>query len=109
MPIADHLHGHSGQGAAQWEFHNTSRRRKTWHHGTLVLELGPKRPFTQKQIWTIRFLLDREQRLRDRALLDLAIDSKLRGCDLVQLKIGDLVLGPEIRTRAAINIVVSAI
>jgi|TARA_R100000501_G_C2541143_1_gene59818 hypothetical protein len=37
----------------------------------------------------IRFHLDREQRLRDRALLDLAIDSKLRGCDLVKLKIGD--------------------
>jgi hypothetical protein len=36
----------------------------------------------------IRFFLDREGRLRDRALFDLAIDSKLRGCDLVKIKIG---------------------
>lgn len=36
-------------------------------------------------------------------LLDLAIDSKLRGCDLVEIKIGDLVSGPEIRTRAAVT------
>ncbi|WAT19317.1 tyrosine-type recombinase/integrase [Aurantiacibacter sp. MUD11] len=74
--------------------------RVPWNLGTRV---GPKRPFTQKQIWAIRFFLDREQRLRDRALFDLAIDSKLRGCDLVQLKIGDLVSGSEIRRRAAIT------
>jgi hypothetical protein len=40
--------------------------------------------------------------LRDRALFDLAIDSKLRGCDLVQMKIGDLVSGGQIRTRAIV-------
>ena len=50
----------------------------------------------------IRFFLDREGRLRDRALFDLAIDSKLRGCDLVKIKIGTLVVGPEIRTRAIV-------
>lgn len=44
--------------------------------------VGTKRPMTQKQIWAIRFFLEREWRLRDRALFDLAIDSKLRGCDL---------------------------
>ena len=43
-----------------------------------------------KQIWEIRFWLDRERRLRDRALFDLAIDSKLRGCDIVKIRIGDL-------------------
>ena len=42
----------------------------------------------------IRFYLDRERRLRDRALFDLAIDSKLRGCDVVKVRIGDLVSGP---------------
>lgn len=41
-------------------------------------------------------------RLRDRALFDLAIDSKLRGCDLVKIKIGTLVSGPEIRKRALV-------
>jgi integrase len=40
--------------------------------------------------------------MRDRALFDLAIDSKLRGCDLVKMKIGSLVTGPEIRTRAMV-------
>lgn len=40
--------------------------------------------------------------MRDRALFDLAIDSKLRGCDLVKLKIGTLVTGPAIRTRAMV-------
>jgi site-specific recombinase XerC len=40
--------------------------------------------------------------MRDRALFDLAIDSKLRGCDLVKIKIGTLVTGQEIRTRALV-------
>ncbi|MEO7551139.1 MAG: tyrosine-type recombinase/integrase [Croceibacterium sp.] len=73
--------------------------RAAWNAGKTV---GTKRPLTQKQIWAIRFFLDREGRLRDRALFDLAIDSKLRGCDLVKIKIGDLVAGPEIRTRAIV-------
>jgi site-specific recombinase XerC len=55
-----------------------------------------------RQIWAIRFFLDREGRMRDRALFDLAIDSKLRGCDLVKLKIGTLVIGQDIRARAMV-------
>jgi integrase len=74
--------------------------RAAWNAGKKV---GTKRPLTQKQIWAIRFFLDREQRMRDRALFDLAIDSKLRGCDLVKIKIGDLVTGPDIRTRAIVT------
>src|SRR5690606_1277896 len=66
------------------------------------LECWKDRGNTQKQIWAIRFFLDREERLRDRALFDLAIDSKLRGCDLVKLKIGDLVAGADIRNRALV-------
>ena len=50
----------------------------------------------------MRPILDREGRLRDRALFDLAIDSKLRGCDLVKIKIRDLVAGPEIRNRSTV-------
>lgn len=73
--------------------------RPAWNAGKKV---GTKRPLTQKQIWAVRFFLDREGRLRDRALFDLAIDSKLRGCDLVKIKIGDLVLGADIRTRAIV-------
>lgn len=73
--------------------------RIAWNAGKTV---GTKRLLTQKQIWAIRFFLDREERLRDRALFDLAIDSKLRGCDLVKLHIGNLMAGPDIRTRAMV-------
>jgi hypothetical protein len=61
--------------------------RPAWNAGKTV---GTKRPLTQKQIWAVRFFLDREGRVRDRALFDLAIDSKLRGCDLVKIKIAEL-------------------
>ncbi len=47
-------------------------------------------------------MLDREHRLRDRALFDLVIDSKLRGSDLVKVRIGDLVSGGLIRNRAMV-------
>jgi integrase len=71
--------------------------RRPWNAGQNV---GPKRPLKPRDIWAIRFYLDEHKRLRDRALFDLAIDSKLRGCDLVKLKIGDLVSGGQIRNRA---------
>ena len=45
------------------------QNRVSWNAGKTV---GTKRPLTQKQIWAIRFFLDREERLRDRALFDLA-------------------------------------
>jgi integrase len=70
-----------------------------WNAGK---KLGAKRPLKPKEIWEIRFMLDRERRLRDRALFDLAIDSKLRGCDLVKVRIGDLVSGGRVRNRAMV-------
>lgn len=73
--------------------------RAAWNAGK---NFGTKPPLTQKQIWAIRFHLYREGRLRDKALFDLAIDSKLRGCDLVEIKIGDVVAGGEIRSRAIV-------
>jgi integrase len=80
-------------------YDTTAPERCAWNAGNKV---GTKRPLKPRQVWAIRFFLDREQRLRDRALLDLAIDSKLRGCDLVRIKIGTLVLGSEVRTRAMV-------
>jgi integrase len=73
--------------------------RPAWNAGKQV---GVKKPLKQRQIWAVRFFLDREGRMRDRALFDLAIDSKLRGCDLVKLKIGTLITGHDIRTRAMV-------
>lgn len=75
------------------------QNRPAWNAGEMV---GTKRPLTQKQIWAVRFFLDREGRVRDRALFDLALDSKLRGCDLVKIRIGDFVSGAEIRTRSIV-------
>jgi hypothetical protein len=66
-------------------------------------KLGAKRPLKPKQVWAIRFWLERERRLRDRALFDLAIDSNLRGCDLVKVWIGDLVSGGRVRARAMVT------
>lgn len=66
-----------------------SHKRQVWNAGRTV---GAKRALKPKQIWEIRFYLNQRCRLRDRALFDLAIDSKLRGCDLVQIKIGDIVV-----------------
>lgn len=70
-----------------------------WDHGYKV---GPKRALKAKEVWAIRFELSHRGNLRDRALFDLAIDSKLRGCDLVKLRIGDIVTGGQIRRRATV-------
>lgn len=70
-----------------------------WNAGR---KLGAKRPLKPKEIWAVRFMLDNDRKVRDRALFDLAIDSKLRGCDLVKIKIGDLVSGGRIRHRAMV-------
>lgn len=73
--------------------------RRPWNAGQNV---GPKRPLKPRDIWAIRFYLDEHALLRDRALFDLAIDSKLRGCDLVKLKVGDVVSGDLVRDRAVV-------
>lgn len=73
--------------------------RRPWNAGKV---LGAKRALKPRQVWQIRFWLDRERRLRDRALFDLAIDSKLRGCDVVKMRIGDVVSGASIRSRALV-------
>jgi integrase len=73
--------------------------KPAWNVGRKV---GPKRALKQKEVWAIRFWLEQERRLRDRALFDLAIDSKLRGCDLVRVRIDDMVSGNAVRERATI-------
>jgi integrase len=73
--------------------------RRPWNAGVNV---GPKRPLKPRDIWAIRFYLDEHKRLRDRALFDLAIDSKLRGCDLVKIRIGDLMGAGAFRDRATV-------
>jgi hypothetical protein len=81
------------------EFDPAVRNLRAWNAGRIV---GSKRALKPQQVWAIRFWLDHERRLRDRALFDLAIDSKLRGCDVVKIRIGDIVSGGSIRTRAIV-------
>jgi hypothetical protein len=69
------------------EYDPAVRERRAWNAGRIV---GAKRTLKPQQVWAIRFWLDHERRLRDRALFDLAIDSKLRGCDVVKVRIGDV-------------------
>ncbi len=70
------------------------------------MEFGPqarcKTPLKPKQVWAIRFWLERARRLRDRALFHPAIDSELRGCNLVKVHISDPVSGGRVWTRAMV-------
>ena len=58
-----------------------------WNKGKLV---GPKPPLRPKHVWSIRTKLQEWGRTRDLAIFNLAIDSKLRGCDVVSLKVDDV-------------------
>ena len=87
---------------APWDNQNTIQARRgkpAWNAGR---KLGAKRALKPQQVWAIRFWLDSRKRMRDRAMFDLAIDSKLRGCDIVKIKIGDIVLGGRVRSRAIV-------
>jgi integrase len=81
------------------EFDLAVKDRHPWNAGRMI---GSKKALKPQQVWAIRFWLDRELRTRDRALFDLAIDSKLRGCDIVKIKIGDLVSGGRMRSRSIV-------
>jgi integrase len=63
---------------------------------------GQKPALKMKEVWSIRARLELKRRVRDLALFNLAIDSKLRGCDLVRLKVGDVAAGGEVKTRGII-------
>ena len=79
--------------------HQRLCRARPWNKGRLV---GPKPPFKLKEIWVIRIRLQLAGRIRDLALFNLAIDSKLRGCDLVNLQVRDVAHSGRIVARAAV-------
>src|SRR5438477_2644626 len=74
-------------------------QRAPWNKGRLT---GQKRPLKPKDVWAIRVRLQLKNRERDLALFNLAIDSKLRGCDLVRLQVDDVCAGGRVRDRATI-------
>jgi integrase len=61
--------------------------RRPWNRGKIT---GAKPPLQPKHVWAIRTQLQLEGRIRDLALFNLAVDSKLRGCDVVRLKVEDV-------------------
>lgn len=63
---------------------------------------GQKRPFRPREVWAIRARLEMIGEVRNLALLNLAIDSKLRGCDLVRLKVSDVFSAGSVKERAMI-------
>ena len=77
----------------------TVKLHEPWNKGKLV---GQKSPLKLKDIWAIRIHLQLDKRIRDLALFNLAVDSKLRGCDLVNLRVRDVVHGSQIMARAMV-------
>lgn len=68
-------------------FSSSTAKRQPWNKGKLI---GPKPPLRPKHVWAIRTQLQLQKRVRDIALFNLAIDSKLRGCDLVSIRVEDV-------------------
>lgn len=73
--------------------------RPAWNKGRVV---GQKRPLMPKHVWAVRVRLEISESHRDLALFNLAIDSKLRGCDLVKLKVADIHASGQVKERASI-------
>ena len=75
------------------------RQSSPWNKGKLV---GQKAPLKLREIWAIRVRLQLNHRVRDLALFNLAIDSKLRACDLLGLHVADVAHGDKIGRRAIV-------
>jgi len=73
--------------------------KEAWNRGIIV---GPKPPLKLREVWAIRIRLQISGDVRNLALFNLAIDSKLRACDLVRIKVGGLTNGYNVVRRATI-------
>jgi hypothetical protein len=87
--LGDHC-GHSNRFTCQ---------KMPWNKGKIV---GQKSPLKLKDIWAIRIRLQLNHRTRELALFDLGLDSKLRACDLVKLRVNDICHGDRVSTRAIV-------
>lgn len=79
---------------------NPVRPRIPWNKGKLV---GPKPPLHPKHVWSIRARLQLSGKVRELALFNIAIDSKLRGCDVVRLKVEDIAPNGYAASRAMVR------
>jgi integrase len=78
---------------------NSKTQRTPWNKGKMI---GQKPPLKLKEIWAIRIRLQLTKKIRELAMFNLAIDSKLRGCDLVSLKVRDVTHGNQVVPRASV-------
>ena len=78
----------------------TSRAYQPWNKGKFT---GPKPPLQARHVWAIRTRLQLAERKRDLALFNIAIDSKLRGCDVVSLRVGDIAPNGNAMDRATVK------
>ena len=79
---------------------STPHKRVPWNKGKLT---GAKPPLQPKHVWSIRTKLQIEGRVRDLAMFNLAIDSKLRGCDVVTMRVEDVAAGGYTADRATVR------
>lgn len=82
---------------AQRDLFKTPRR--AWNAGRII---GPKPPLKPMHVWAIRQQLRNAGKIRDLALFDCALDAKLRGCDLVKLRVSDVPQGGVVRQRTTV-------
>lgn len=75
------------------------KKKQAWNRGRIV---GQKRPLLPKHVWAIRVRLELAGNIRDLALFNMAVDSKLRGCGLVCLKVADVYSAGRIKERTSI-------
>jgi integrase len=95
--MATHILRAAASAAAQAE--RSDPPPAPWNKGRLV---GQKAPLKLRDVWAIRTRLDLLHNTRELALFNLAIDSKLRGCDLVKLRVSDVCHGDQISSRAIV-------
>lgn len=101
--VSDRLQVHAEKPSTRWEtiMETVANgvHREPWNKGKIV---GQKAPFKVKDIWALRVRMQKEGRVRELALFNLGIDSKLRGCDLVNLRVRDVCHGGQVATRATV-------
>ena len=73
--------------------------RRAWNRGRII---GQKRPLQPKHVWAIRVRLELAGKIHDLALFNLAIDSKLRSCDLVRLMVSDVYIAGCVKERTSV-------
>src|SRR6478672_8140225 len=91
--------GERDGGGSRMPARPVDRCQRPWNKGLLV---GQKKPLEPKHVWSIRVRLEIARSKRDLAIFNLALDSKLRACDLVKLRLDDICSGTNVRRRATV-------